>query len=52
MDFSLIRVEFDYASKRAYVELRAPAEVGGGESTVTTIFSYQTVSQISKQEQR
>jgi hypothetical protein len=45
MTFTLIRAEYDQQTERAYVELRAPDD-DGGESVVTTIFSYRATKEL------
>jgi hypothetical protein len=51
MTFTLIRAEYDQQTERAYVELRAPDD-DGGESVVTTIFSYRATATYSKHERK
>jgi hypothetical protein len=42
MDFRLIRTQYDWESKRAYVELRAPD--GEGEIIATVMFTLTPIS--------
>jgi hypothetical protein len=49
MVFRLVHARYDRESGRAYVELREPDDEGG-EILVSTIFSYRTASNLSKQE--
>lgn len=49
--FRLLRAEYDRATRRAYVELRAPDD-DDGEAIIAVIFSFRTTANLSKQRVR
>jgi hypothetical protein len=48
MEFKLARTEYDWKTKRAYIEL-GTCDADGGDAIATAIFSFATIANLSKE---